>query len=148
MRDKEELLHSQINKSKEENQKISKENQILYEKIADLRLKHQTFPSKRFRTQKKLVEPEKDIRKFKIKVLSGDGDLNSAKEIAKKLRSIGYKIKLIDQAPRSNFLRNTVFFAPRFQNKAKQLASRLDGNTISKALSWSSVFDLIVVTGK
>ena len=148
MRDKEELLHSQINKSKEENQKISKENQDLYEKIADLRLKYQTLLSKRSRTQKKLVEPEKDIRKFKIKVLSGDGDLNFAKEIAKKLRSIGYKIKLIDQAPRSNFLRNTVFFAPRFQNEAKQLASRLDGNTISKALSWSSVFDLIVVTGK
>lgn len=148
MRDKEELLHSQINKSKEENQKISKENQDLYEKIADLRLKYQTLPSKRSHAQDKLVEPEKGIRKFKIKVLSGDGDLNSAKKIAKKLRNMGYKIKLIDQAPRSNFLINTVFFAPKFQNEAKQLTSRLGGNTISKPLSWSSVFDLIVVTGK
>jgi hypothetical protein len=86
---------------------------------------------------------------LRIKVLSGDGDLNSAKEAAKKLRNMGYNIKLIDLAPRPNFSRNTVFFAPKFKNEAKSLAPGLGGAvTIFKPLSWSSVFDIIVVTGK
>ena len=149
MSDEKKLLQSQLNTLKEENQKISKENQTLYKNMADLRLKYQTLPSKKFPPAPyKLAEPEKDIGKFKIKALSGDGDLNSAKKIAKKLRDMGYTIKLIDRSPRSNFSHNTVFFAPKFQNEAEQLASRLGDNTISKPLSWSSVFDLIVVTGR
>ena len=91
---------------------------------------------------------EKDIRQLKIRVLSGDGALNSAEEMARKLRNMGYKIESIDRAPRSNFLRNTVYFAPGFQNEAKRLVISLGGNTILKPLSCSSIFDLIVVTGK
>ena len=89
-----------------------------------------------------------DMRKTKIKVLSGDGNLDSAKEMAKKLRNMGYKIEFIDHAPRSSFRRNTVFFAPEFQYEAKRLVSSLGGNTIVNPLSWYSVFDLIIVTGK
>ena len=149
MSDEKKLLQSQLNTLKEENQKISKENQTLYKNIADLRLKYQTLPSKKLPPAPyKLAEPGKDIGKLKIKALSGDGDLNSAKKIAKKLRDMGYTIKLIDRSPRSNFSQNTVFFAPKFQNEAEQLASRLGDNTISKPLSWSSMFDLIVVTGR
>ena len=89
-----------------------------------------------------------DVTTLKLKVLSGDGDLNSAKKMAKKLRNMGYKIKLIDRAPQSSFLRNTVFFALGFQDEAKRLGFSLGDNTILKPLSWSSIFDIIVVTGK
>ena len=90
----------------------------------------------------------KDMRKIKIKVLSGDGNLDSAKEMAKKLRNMGYKTEFIDHAPTSSFRRNKVFFAPKFQYEAKRLVSSLGGNTIVSPLSWYSIFDLIIVTGK
>lgn len=88
------------------------------------------------------------VATLKLKVLSGDGDLNSAKRMAKKLGNMGYKIRLIDRAPQSNFLRNTVYFALGFQDEAKRLVSSLGDNTILKPLSWFSIFDIIVVTGK
>jgi phage host-nuclease inhibitor protein Gam len=133
VKDENELLNEQINKLKEENKTIGDENQVLTEKLTKLQLQY---------------ELEKDIGKLRVKVLSGDGDLSSAKEMAKKLKNMGYQIKLFGYAPRSNFFRNTVFFAPKFQKKGKHLAFSLGGNTISKPLSWSSIFDLIVVTGK
>jgi outer membrane protein OmpA-like peptidoglycan-associated protein len=89
-----------------------------------------------------------DMQKIKIKVLSGDGNLGSAKEMAKKLRNMGYKIEFIDHAPRSSFRQNTVFFTPKFQCEATRLVSSLGSNTIVTPLSWYSVFDLIIVTGK
>jgi len=88
-----------------------------------------------------------DVATLKLKVLSGDGDLNSAKRMAKKLGNMGYKIRLIDHAPQSNFLRNTVYFALGFQDEAKRLVSNLGDNTILKPLSWFSIFDFFVVTG-
>jgi len=141
MRDKNEHLNEQISKLKEENQRIRDENQLFAEKATKLQPKHKTLSSKSY-------ELEKDIGKLRIKVLSGDGDLSSSKEMTKKLRNIGYKIKLAGYAPRSNFLRNTVYFAPKFQNEAKCLVFSIGGNTIHKPLSWTSVFDLIVVTGR
>ena len=90
----------------------------------------------------------RDMRKIKIKVLSGNGNLDSAKEMAKKLGHMGYKTEFIDHAPTSKFRRNTVFFAPKFQYEAKRLVSSLGGNSIVKPLSWYSIFDLIIVTGK
>jgi len=133
VKDENELLNEQINKLKEENKTIGDENQVLTEKLTKLQLQH---------------ELEKDIGKLRVKVLCGDGDLSSGKEMAKKLKNMGYQIKLFGYAPRSNFFRNTVFFAPKFQKRGKHLAFSLGGNTISKPLSWSSIFDLIVVTGK
>ena len=141
MRDKNEHLNEQISKLKEENQRIRDENQLFAEKATKLQPKHKTLSSKSY-------ELEKDIGKLRIKVLSGDGDLSSSKEMTKKLRNMSYKIKLAGYAPRSNFLRNTVYFAPKFQNEAKHLVFNLGGNTVHKPLSWTSVFDIIVVTGR
>jgi len=129
MRDQNESFNEQINSIKEENQRLSDENQGLRKELTILQLRY---------------ERGKSI----IKVLSGDGDLNSAMEMAKNLRNMGYKIKSIDYAPRSNFLRNIVFFSPEFQKEGKQLVFRIGGNTVSKPLIWYSIFDLIVVTGK
>jgi len=141
MIDQNERLNEEIDKLKKDRQKISDENQVLTEKLNKPELKYTTASSKSY-------ELKKDIRKSKIKVLSGDGNLNSARKMAKNLRNMGYKIKLIHYASRSSFLRNTVYFAPKFQKEAKRLVLSLGDNAISKPLTWPSVFDLIVVTGK
>ena len=133
VKDENELLNEQINKLKEENKTIGDENQVLTAKLTKLQLQH---------------ELEKDIGKLRVKVLCGDGDLSSGKEMAKKLKNMGYQIELFGYAPRSNFFRNTVFFAPKFENEAKRLVLSLGGNAITKPVTWSSIFDLIVVTGK
>jgi len=91
---------------------------------------------------------ERPMRELKIKVLSGNGDLNSAKEMAKKLEQIGYEVKAIDHSPRSNFVRNTVYFVSGLQEEARQLGLNIGGLTLIKPLDWSSIFDIIVVTGR
>jgi hypothetical protein len=141
MREKNECLNEQINKLKEENKRVRDENQLFNEKMNKLQPTYKILSFKSY-------ELEKDRGKLRIKVLSGDGDLSSSKKMTKKLRNMGYKITLAGYAPRSNFLRNTVYFSPKFQNEAKRLVLTLGGNTIQKPLSWTSVFDLIVVTGK
>jgi hypothetical protein len=93
-------------------------------------------------------ELEEDKQELRVKVLSGDGDLSSAREMAEKLTHMGYKIRLIHYAPRSNFSRNTVYFAAKFENEAERLVRSLGGNAISKPITWFSIFDLIVVTGR
>jgi hypothetical protein len=68
--------------------------------------------------------------------------------MAKKLRSMGYSIRAVDLAPQSSFSRDTVYFTSRSHQQAKRLLSRLGSNVILKPLTWPSVFDLIIVTGK
>lgn len=94
------------------------------------------------------AETHRGVEKLKIKVLGGDGKLRSANQMATRLREMGYKIQLIHLAPTSNFTRNTIFYAAEFKDEGKDLASRLGGTAVAKALTWASAFDLIVVTGK
>lgn len=122
-------LNEELMKLREENQKIVNENRLLKERL------------QRF-TQKK------DLRELKIKVLSGDGNFSSAKRMAKRLMGMDYEIRLIGFAPRSNFKKNTVYFAPKFEKEGRSLVSSLGANTVLKPLTWSSIFDLIVVTVK
>ncbi len=53
-----------------------------------------------------------------------------------------------DMAPRSNFSQNTIFFVPEFENEGKRLADSLSVQVVLKPLSWPSIFDIIIVTGK
>ncbi len=132
-----ELLNEEIKKLKSENQRVKYENKSL---VKILTRQKETLSSKSHAL-------EKDIQGLKIKILSIDSK-NSAEKMAKKLRAIGYEIKSISYAPRSNFLRNTVYFAPEFKDKAEQLVASLGGKTTFKPLNWPSVFDLIIVTGE
>ena len=84
---------------------------------------------------------------LKIKVLSGNGKISSAKALSGKLTKLGYRVENIGMAPRSNFDVNTVYFAPEYKNEAQQMAARLGGDTIYKPLTWPSVFHVIVVAG-
>ncbi len=133
-------LNQEIIKLKEDNQRIIQENETLKKRLARLKTQYETFVSGVHNASKK-------AGRLKIKVLSGDGDLNSAEKMAKNLRKIGYRIKSIDYAPRSDFEITTIYFAQHFKDKAKRLKSNLGKNPVLKPLNWSSKFDLIVVTG-
>ncbi len=87
-------------------------------------------------------------RGLKIKVLSGDGDLNSARVMQKKLEGMAYEIGAIGHAPRSNFNKNTVYFKPQFEKEGEHLLSELGDNAVMRPLTWPSIFDIIIVTGK
>jgi chromosome segregation ATPase len=133
-------LNQEIIKFQEDNQRIIQENETLKKRLARIKTQSETSVSRFHNASKK-------AGRLKIKVLSGDGDLNSAEKMAKNLRKIGYSIKSIDYAPRSDFEITTVYFAQNFKDKAKRLKSDLGINPVLKPLNWSSKFDLIVVTG-
>jgi seryl-tRNA synthetase len=141
MNDQIEPLNEQLNKLKKENQRLTAENRVLSEKSTSLQSKDGTPLSKSY-------ELKKDKPKLKMKVLSGDGDLTSAKEMAKKLRNMGYEIECIHPASRSDFTHTIVYYKPECQDEAKRLVLGLGGNTILKPLTWPSAFDIMVVTGK
>ena len=127
-------------KLKEDNQRITKENENFKNKLANTQVKAKPSAPESHKAAK-------GIRKLKIKVLSGDGNFNSAKEMAKKLRKSGYTIQLVDEAHRSDFKKTTIYFAPKFKYEAKRLISKLGGNPDLKSLNWPSAFNLIIVTG-
>ena len=89
-----------------------------------------------------------DIKKLKIKVLSGTGDINSARRIASKLIKAGYEVKAVDFALRSNYQKDTVYFAKDYRKQAEHCVSTLGGGTVLKALTWPSAFHMIIVAGK
>ena len=134
-------LRTQINIHNQENQRIKNENKILETNLAALQNKYDTASSES-------NELKRDRPKVKMKVLSGDGDLNSAREMSKKLRNMGYETGIIHHALRSDFTHNIVYYKPQYEDIAKRLVLDLWGNTFYKPLTWPSAFDIMVVTGK
>jgi hypothetical protein len=93
-------------------------------------------------------ETSKERQPVRIKVLAGDGKMASATSLSKRLGKMGYRVKLIDLAPRSDFQVNTIFFGSGYRTAAATLAKRLGNGTVMKPLTWPSVFNLIIVTGR
>ena len=87
------------------------------------------------------------LKSIRLKVLSGEGKIDSARRMAKRLAAMGYKVENVGMAESSDYPANTVYFAANYKKEAKTLASRLGRDTIVKPLTWKSVFSLIVVTG-
>lgn len=87
------------------------------------------------------------LKSIRLKVLSGDGKIDSARRMAKRLAALGYKVENVGMAESSDYPANTVYFAANHKKEAKALSSRLGRDTIVKPLTWKSVFSLIVVTG-
>jgi len=83
-----------------------------------------------------------------IKVLAGDGKIASARMISKQLGKMGYRIKLIDLAPRSDIEATVVYYGIEHRTAAETMAKRLGGGAAATPLTWSSSFDIIVVTGR
>ncbi|MGE5841137.1 MAG: LytR C-terminal domain-containing protein [Deltaproteobacteria bacterium] len=87
------------------------------------------------------------LKSIRMKVLSGEGKIDSAKRMAKRLSAMGYKVESVGMAESSDYPANTVYFTAKYKKEAKTLASKLGKETIMKPLTWKSVFHLIVVTG-
>jgi len=87
-----------------------------------------------------------DPKNIKVKVLSGDGKISSAKAMSKSLTKMGYKAENLGMAPRSNFGVTTIYFAPEYKNEAQHLAAQMGGGAVSKPLTWPSIFHIIVVS--
>jgi len=135
------LLNKEIEALREGNRGTMSENLLLKRKQSQLQGRKELATHEQ-------EESRADVGLLKIKVLSGDGNLASAQEMAKRLGGMGYEIKAIDLAPQSSFLRDTVYFTSRSRLQAKRLLSHLGSDAILKPLTWPSVFDLIIVTGK
>lgn len=85
---------------------------------------------------------------LRIKVLAGNGNLQSAEKVAARLKTLGYGVDRVDNALRSDFSSTTIFFAKTFEANARNLALQLNLEPSAvKPLSFASAFDLVVVTG-
>jgi len=95
------------------------------------------------------IKPTKKVtpQSVRLKVLSGTGKLFSAQKMTKTLYDMGYRSERMDMAPRSNFTRNTVYYAKGYKDTAESIKKNLGGNSITKPLTWYSIFDIIVVAG-
>lgn len=85
---------------------------------------------------------------LKVKVLAGDGNLASAKALSAKLGKMGYRVQSVDKAPRSDFDATVVFYGSDHRAAGEAMAKRLGSGTAARPLTWSSSFDLIVVSGR
>ena len=97
--------------------------------------------------EEKPVVSQKEIslKAFRMKVLSGNGKLSTARDMSTKIAKMGYKIDDIGLASRTDFKVTTIYYAPEYQTEAEKLAARLGGETISKIMTWPSVFHIILV---
>ncbi len=91
---------------------------------------------------------ERESKTATIKVLAGDGNIASARGLSKQLGKMGYRVKLIDRAPRSDFDVITVYYGTDHRTAAETMAKRLGGGATARPRTWSSSFDIIVVTGR
>lgn len=125
---------------KKEIQKIEEAKQIdvVKSESEDKQAKDQTAP---------VTEKRIDAKLLKIKVLSGNGKISSAKALSAKLTELGYRVENVGMAPRSDFKTNTVYYAPEYQNEAKHMAAQLGSDAMCRPLTWSSAFHIIVVSG-
>ncbi len=130
-------------KLKEENKQAKAEKSDLEHKLSRLEEEKKALESKLTD-----LEMRKDPSKFNISVLSGDGEIKSALETSSLLKQLGYQVKRVGLADRPSFKKPTVFYAKNFKPAADELVKILGKQARSKPFTWSSVYDIIVVTWK
>ncbi len=145
-------LKKEVQQLKEEAQKEEEEGALTEQTgtVAEKQIQEDVIESKAEKKGATEDQPairgkEIDINTLKVKVLSGNGKLSSARYMSKKLVEMGYKVADIDLGPRKDFTVNTIYFAPDYQKEARQLAARLGSKTVCKPLTWNSIFNIIVV---
>lgn len=135
-------LSAQVRHLIEEKQRLSAENQEILARLEQLGSK-----GRRAAPRKKPAVESVDSKEIRVKVLSGDGNIGSARQMARRLEEMGYQVAQVDFATRSNFTHDTVYFSKNAEDEAKRMVSSLGGKTIMREITWSSSFDIIVVTG-
>jgi hypothetical protein len=83
--------------------------------------------------------------KTRIKVLWGNGKPASAKKLAARINSLGYKVEKTGTAARQNYKTNMVYYSKDAKPAAQKLAKRLKAE--AKPLTWKSEFNILVVAG-
>lgn len=141
-------LNVQIKQLGEEREKTVKTVDLVEPtKVKETPAKTIRGPKKKVRKQQAEAVAASETKGIKIKVLTGDGNLASARRMAKRLVKMGYRVKLIGRAQRSDFALNTVYYAADHAATAEEIVTKLGGSTITMPLTWQSIFDLIIVTG-
>ncbi len=133
-------LNEEVGRLEQDNQRARDESQVLAQVVNSLGVKIKASSS--------TYDSTTHVGRLKIKVLTGDGNIDSARQMARKLGNLGYDIELVDYAPRSNFYKNTVYFVQGLQDEARRLTLNLGGNAVLKPLNWHSKFDVIVVASQ
>ncbi len=141
--EKSKKLEVLVGKLKEENKQAKVEKSDLEQKLSRLEEEKKALESKLTD-----LEMRKDPSKINISVLSGDGEIKPALETSSLLRQLGYQVKRVGLAPRPSFKKITVFYTENYKPAADELVKILGKQARSKPLTWSSVYDIIVVTGK
>jgi len=88
------------------------------------------------------------LKNIKFQVLSKNVDLAPAEKAAKHLKKLGFDIHSVDYALRSDLAGNTLYYDPRYENLASEIAFALDEDPYLKPLNWSSAYELILVAGE
>jgi hypothetical protein len=99
-----------------------------------------------FEKQPHTIAMAMSSQQLRIKVLSGNGKMKSAKKMASRLKNIGFEVERLDLAPSTGFPADVVFYSRNSVDTAEALAEQLGPGTRIKPLTWKSVFDMIVVT--
>ncbi len=120
------------------------ETQALKKQIDELKTRRDAIRNEKTTIEEQLAK----LRALRIKVLTGDGQLASASQMAEMVTAMGYKVEKVDMAPTANFSRHTVFYAPDARKDAENITKRMGGNAVAIPLSWPSVFNIILVAGK
>ena len=141
--EKSKQLGALAGKLKEENKQAKAEKSDLEQKLSRLEEENKALESKLTD-----LEMRKDPSKINLSVLSGDGEIKSALITSSLLRQLGYPVKRVGLASRPSFKKHTVFFTENYKPAADDLVKILGTQAESKPLTWSSVYDIIVVTGK
>ena len=101
---------------------------------------------KKVAAESKAPAPSTATAKARIKVLSGDGQVSSAKQLSAKVSSLGYKVDMVGKADRSTFRGTTVYYMESVKADALKIGKAL--NATARPLTWKSEFNIIVVSGK
>ena len=120
--------------------------EVAEEKIAEPPPKEKTAETPQVAPAQPVPEKrDTGLKSIRLKVLSGNGKMSSAKKMAGRLTKLGYKVEVIGMATTPDYATDTVYYKPGFEKKAADMAKKLGGRTLTKPISWSSVFDIIVV---
>jgi hypothetical protein len=124
--------------------KDGESTEALKKQIDELKAQRDAIRNEKMAIEEQLAK----LPAARIKVLTGDGKLASATQMAGIVTAMGYKVEKVDKAPTANFSRHTVFYAPDFRKDAENITKRLGGDAVARPLSWPSIFNLIVVAGR
>ncbi|HET6489724.1 MAG TPA: LytR C-terminal domain-containing protein [Syntrophales bacterium] len=129
-------------------EEIAKQDAKQAEMVNEMdRMKAQLAKSREVAIEESPAKKQAGLKSIRLKVLSGDGKIDSARQMAKRITSMGYRVENVGMADNSDYPASMVYFAPKYNQEAKALAKKLGKETITKPLSWKSVFNIIVVTG-